>query len=204
MSDGIIIAIIASASSITVAVITVIVKNWLDRKAEAKRHETEDCVSHLDLGEMIYVSDYIAEVRENYEFDRVIVSQFHNGGKFFNGKSMKKFSATYESVSPGISKIKREYQNLLVSEFPQMFSKLLTDDVVYILEGCEECPGMAREMAAQGIVQSVVIPIQGLRGDLVGFISCHNIGESDDRIDPTLTAELSAIAKQLSGYLVKK
>ena len=204
MSDGIVISIIASASSITDAVITVIVKNWLDRKAEAKRHESEDCVSQTDIGEMIYVADYIADVRENYGFDRVIVSQFHNGGKFFNGKSMKKFSATYESVSPGISKIKREYQNLLVSEFPQMFSKLLTDDVVYILEGCEECPGMAREMAAQGIVQAVIIPIKGLRGDLVGFISCHNIGDRDDQVDQKISPELSAIAKQLSGYLVKK
>lgn len=201
MSDAVTISLISGLSSIMIAIITVIVKTWLDKKSEAKKIINDETINEIDLGEMLYIQDYLDAFRSDYEFDRVTISQFHNGGKFFNGKSMKKFSVTYESCAPGISKIKRAYQNLLVSEFPKMFSHLFDIDMIIVNPDCEHYQNVARDMSLQGIVQNVVIPIRGLKGDLLGFISCHNIGTGDDRITNDLTHTFVDKANQLSGYL---
>jgi hypothetical protein len=188
-----------------IAIITVVIKNWLDTRAATKKQQNEEAIKLDDVGEMVYITEFIEKLRDEYEFDRVAISQFHNGGKFFNGRSMKKFSMTYEATAPGIARIKREYQNLLVSEFPKLFNILFEEDMVIVdTLCCDEYPMIAREMANQGIVQNIVIPIRGLRGDLIGFISCHNIGNSDDRITKELAHEFVDVANQLSGYLIAK
>lgn len=201
MNDPVAISLISGLSSVTIALVTVVVKNWLEKKSEAKKHMHDEVINELDLGDMLCIQNDIDVFRNDYEFDRVTISQFHNGGKFFNGKSMKKFSVTYESCAPGISKIKRDYQNLLVSEFPKMFSALFDTDMLIICPDCEVYQNVARDMSLQGIVQNIVIPIRGLRGDLIGFISCHNIGVGDDRITNDLTYTFVDKANQLSGYL---
>lgn len=203
MSDAVTISLISGISSMMIAIITVVIKTWLDRRADAKKHIHDETINEIDLGEMLYIQDYLDAFRHDYEFDRVTISQFHNGGKFFNGKSMKKFSVTYESCAPGIAKIKREYQNLMVSEFPKMFSHLFDIDMIVVNPDCEHYQNVARDMALQGIVQNIIIPIRGLKGDLLGFISCHNIGSSDERITNDLTHTFADMAKQISGYLAK-
>ena len=203
MSDAVTISLISGITSVVLAIITVVVKTWLDKRAEAKNNVHDEAINEAALGEMLYVQEYIDEFRNDYEFDRITVSQFHNGGKFFNGKSMKKFSVTYESCAPGISKIKREYQNLLVSEFPKMFSDLFDVDMIIVNPECEKYHNVARDMALQGIVQNAIVPIRGLRGDLLGFISCHNIGSADERITADLSHVFVDKANQISGYLAK-
>jgi hypothetical protein len=195
--------LITGLSSIAVAIITVMVKSNVDRKAAEKKHVTEDTICESELGEMIYIQEYIEELREEYRFDRVTISQFHNGGKFFNGRSMKKFSMTYEACSLGIEKIKRQYQNMMVSEFPKLFGAMFDNEIIIIYENSLEYPIAARDMHINGIVQNVIIPIRGLRGDLLGFIQCNNIGESDDMITYDLKHTLGDKANQISGYLAK-
>ena len=205
MSDAVTISMISGLSSVMIAIITVVVKNWLDSRAAQHKAENEEAIKSTDVGEMLYMYEFIERFRDEYEFDRVSVSQFHNGGKFFNGRSMKKFSMTYEATAPGIAKIKREYQNLLVSEFPKMFHCMFEQECLFMLDAtCDEYPAVAREMAQHGIVQNIVIPIKGLKGDLIGFVSCHNIGNSDDRITEGLTHEFVDFANRISGYLIVK
>lgn len=195
--------LITGISSIVVAIITVVVKSNIDKKTAEKKHVTDDTICESELGEMIYIQEYIEAIREEYKFDRVTICQFHNGGKFFNGRSMKKFSMTYEACSLGIEKIKRQYQNMMVSEFPKLFGAMFEKEIIIIYKDSTEYPIAARDMAINGIVQNVVIPIKGLRDDLLGFIQCQNIGESDDKITYDLTHTLADKANQISGYLAK-
>lgn len=194
--------VITGASSIIVALITVWLKSYLDARKEAKKLEAEAFIDNESLGEMIYVQDFIEKIREDYGFDRVSICQFHNGGKFYNGRSMKKFSMTYEVTAPGIEKIKRVYQNVLVSEFPKMVAALVEKDFFIIDEDDNDFVCMKRDMAAHGIVQVVKVPIRGLRGDLMGFISCHSIGEKNDLVADYIKKEFVEKAKQISGYLL--
>jgi hypothetical protein len=203
MSDAIIISIISAVTSIVVAIITVVVKTWLDVRSAAKKIEQEETIFADDLGEMVAVHEFIEQLRKDYKFDRVSICQFHNGGKFLNGRSMKKFSMTYETVAPGIEKIKRRYQNVLVSEFPKLFAAMLEKDFMIITPDMEQYPSMRREMTVNGIVQAVKVPIRGLRGDILGFLTCHVIGEESDLIGEYLHNEFVEKANQISGYLIK-
>ena len=91
----------------------------------------------------------------------------------------------------------------MVSEFPKLFGAMFDNDIIIIYQDSKEYPIAARDMAINGIVQNVVIPIKGLRGDLLGFIQCHNIGESDNDITYNLSHTLADKANQISGYLAK-
>lgn len=203
MGDGLLISIISGVTSISVAIITVVVKTWLDIRSAKLKSDLEELIGEEDLGKMIAVNDFIEDMRQRYGFDRVSICQFHNGGKFLNGKSMKKFSMTYEMASPGIEKIKRKYQNVLVSEFPRLFAAMLKTDFMIITTESTEYPDIVREMEVNGIVQSVKVVIRGLRGDILGFISCHNIGNHNKKVSSTLRDNFIDVSNQISGYLIK-
>ena len=203
MGDGLLISIISGVTSISVAIITVVVKTWLDIRSAKLKSDLEELIGEEDLGKMIAVNDFIEDMRQRYGFDRVSICQFHNGGKFLNGKSMKKFSMTYEMASPGIEKIKRKYQNVMVSEFPRLFAAMLKTDFMIITTESTEYPDIVREMEVNGIVQSVKVVIRGLRGDILGFISCHNIGNHNKKVSSTLRDNFIDVSNQISGYLIK-
>jgi len=203
MSDAVVISLISGCTSVIIAIITVVIKTWLDARAAAKKSAVDERMHMDEMGEMIAVQEFIEEIREEYGFDRVSICQFHNGGKFLNGRSMKKFSMTYEATSPGIEKIKRKYQNVLVSEFPKLIAALLQLDFLVVRDDTEEYPQLRREMQANGIVQAVKVPIRGLRGDTMAFLSCHMIGEPSSLVGNHLRHEFIDKANQISGYLLK-
>jgi hypothetical protein len=204
MSESVLISIISGVTSITMAIITVVIKTWLDGRNAAKKAAEDETIHAEDLGEMIYIQEYVEKLRDEFQFDRVAICQFHNGGKFFNGRSMKKFSMTYEATALGIEKIKRNYQNVLVSEFPKMVAAILEKDFFIVdASNAADYPQMWREMIANGIVQSVKVPIRGLRGDIMGFITCHSIGDANDLVGQHLRHDFVDRANQISGYLLK-
>ena len=206
MDNNVLVAIITSTSSITVSIITVLVKDWIDKKKDVEKVEKDECVKSSDLDNMMYVQEYIETLRSEFDFDRIGICQFHNGGKFFKGHSMKKFSMSFESTKPGIQKIKRHSQNIMVSEYPHLFNDLIEKDSVVLYQDTPGYPNATRDMITYGVVQSVNIPIRGLSGDLAGFILLHNIGDPTDTsemVDECKIDELCRRADQISGYILK-
>ena len=105
MSVDVIQTLITTVGTICVALITVVVKTKLDYRISQKKKKEDEIINEVDAIEMIAVQEWLETFRKNYHFDRASIFQFHNGGKFFHGKSMKKFSMTYESVAPGYEKL---------------------------------------------------------------------------------------------------
>lgn len=79
------------------------------------------------------VNNKIEHIREEFNADRVWVTQFHNGGNFYpTGKSMAKFSIMYETVNSGVSSVQTNFHNIPVNLFSKSINELLNNDVIQI------------------------------------------------------------------------
>lgn len=97
-----------------------------------KKKEKKDLIKD-SLKTSVVIENKIDQIREEYEADRVWVSQFHNGGNFYpTGKSIQKFSMFYESVSLDTLSIKFNFQNIPVSLFSRSIHHLSENNKISI------------------------------------------------------------------------
>ncbi len=103
---------------------------YIKKKLEKK--EKPDMVRDtLRVSEL--VNNKIEHIREEFNADRVWVTQFHNGGNFYpTGKSMAKFSVMYETVNSGVSSVQTNFHNIPVNLFSKSINQLLNHDVIEI------------------------------------------------------------------------
>lgn len=79
------------------------------------------------------VDEQLLHIKDKLEIDRIWISQFHNGGHFFpTGKSISKFSITFEHSNPGLQSISEIFKNIPVSLFNESLKKLYEDNEVLI------------------------------------------------------------------------
>jgi hypothetical protein len=194
-------ATILALGGVTSAIITALLKTKYDEFRASKKKATEESIQESDTENMLIVQEWLDQFREQYNFDRASIFQFHNGGKFFQGKSMKKFSMSYESVSPGYEKIRRTQQNILASDYPRWINKMLKSRCFSTLTS-EMDPRDRYDLEMLGIQQFVTVPIHCLRGNLIGFIVGYNIGDVDQKVEENFE-ELVEESKFISGYLTQ-
>lgn len=110
--------------------IIVLTSKWyLDNKLGKKK--TDMVTEALEVGEL--VTTKLDQIKEDYEADRVWISQFHNGGHFYpTGKSIAKFSIFYETVSAKAPSLQLTLKNIPVALFSKSFNELLADDAIAI------------------------------------------------------------------------
>lgn len=124
--------IIAFISGVVGPILIMLVKNKLEKK------EKPDMVREtLKVSEL--VNQKIEHIKEEFNADRVWVTQFHNGGNFYpTGKSMAKFSIIYESVSPGVQSVQTNFHNIPVNLFSKSINELLVNDTIEIYDYKDE------------------------------------------------------------------
>jgi hypothetical protein len=201
VSDTVIVAIISSFSSVVVALITVTVKDWFDDRKKSEDKSKEETIGEVEVDDMVIIHDWVENFRVKYKLDTASIYQFHNGGKFFHGRSMKKFSMTYESVAAGYQKSKRIKQNILASDHPKWISTMLRTDYFSVITDELELKDRT-ELMSMGIKQAVIIPIRSITGDLIGFIEGCNISKVDKDLDSNKD-DLIEESIIISGYLHK-
>ena len=101
-------------------------------KSKLEKKEKPDMVKEtLRVAEL--VTNKIEHIKEEFNADRVWITQFHNGGNFYpTGKSMAKFSIMYETVHPGVNSVQNNFHNIPVNLFSKSINRLLSDDVIEI------------------------------------------------------------------------
>ena len=109
---------------------------YIKKKLENK--EKPDMVKDtLRVAEL--VTNKIENIKDEFNADRVWITQFHNGGNFYpTGKSMAKFSIMYETVNPGISSVQSNFHNIPVNLFSKSINQLLSNDVIEISDYKDE------------------------------------------------------------------
>lgn len=122
------------STTITVALITAVigpvVVNWVKLKMEKKDPSTpmRDALETSTL-----IDTQLEQIMGELECDRVWIAQFHNGGHFYpTGRSIQKFSIFYEKCTPETPNIQQTFQNIPVSLFPRVLSKIYKDNELSI------------------------------------------------------------------------
>jgi hypothetical protein len=101
---------------------------WLwkrHKKNKAKRSEEQFSVLNMRIWEIL------SEVRMRVKASRVTLTQFHNGGKFSDGASMRKMSITHQSCDTKISSTMSFRQDVLVSRFVEIV-EILKENLAHI------------------------------------------------------------------------
>ena len=118
--------IIAFITGVLGPILVMYIKHRLEKKEKPDMVRDTLRVSEL-------VNSKIENIREEYNADRVWVTQFHNGGNFYpTGKSMAKFSIIYETVKPGVTSVQTNFHNIPVNLFSKSINELLNNDVIEI------------------------------------------------------------------------
>lgn len=195
--------IITGLFSITVAFGTVWIKHFLDAKKKTSDEENYERISQHDIDSMLEVQEFLESFRVEWELDRVGIFQFHNGGKFFHGIPMKKYSQTFEVVSYGVSKSKEHNQSVFVTEHPSLMKHLSEKEFFYIDAEDPVLDYIRGRVTEDGILQIFSSPIRSLSGQLIGFVQLHTV---KDRINVTedFKENILDLVCNLSGYLIKK
>jgi hypothetical protein len=110
--------LLPTITTIVVSFITFVLAPYITEYAKKKFSKVEtksdDIIEVLDVAKLI--STKLESIRYELGVDRVLISQFHNGGNFIpSGQGMKKFSITYECLKIGIDSIKHHYQQTLLT-----------------------------------------------------------------------------------------
>ena len=119
--------IVAFITGVLGPVVLLIVRHYYE-KVKAKPDMVAEALetSEKVLGKLDHIKD-------EFNADRIWITQFHNGGHFYpTGKSIAKFSMVYEVVNANAISVQSSYQNIPVSLFSKSTNYLLENDIIEI------------------------------------------------------------------------
>ncbi len=195
--------IITGLFSTIVALGSIWLKPYLDQRKKNSEESQYERISQQDVDSMLEIQNFIDNFREVWNLDRVGIFQFHNGGKFFHGVPMKKYSQTFESVSHGVSKSKEHNQSVFVTEHPSLMKHLSEKDFFSVNAEDPVLDYIRGRVTEDGILQVSSAPIRTLSGQLIGFVQLHTVKHKIEFTEE-LEEAVTVLVSNLSGYLIKK
>jgi len=161
-------------TTVTVALITAVIGpiavSWVKLKMEKKSTTTP---IHDALESSTQIDDQLNMMMKELECDRIWIAQFHNGGYFYlTNRSIQKFSIFYEKCTLDTPNIQNTFQNIPVSLFPRVLSKVYKDNELSIdnIDNAEDTFGL-EHLTTQFNTKSIcMIGLHSLDNHLIGVI----------------------------------
>lgn len=104
--------------------VVVSVRKWIHHKLFLQK-EITNFWRHGFEEKHTHIQERLSELRVGLDAGRTIIAQFHNGGHFIGGTTMRRFSITHESCALGVSSSSVEIHDMLVTRYL---------DLLYMLE----------------------------------------------------------------------
>lgn len=152
------------------AVIGPIIVNWVKLKMEKKSQVTP---MREALEASTLVDNQLDTILSELDCDRVWLQQFHNGGHFYpTGKSIQKFSIFYEKATPDLPHLQHTFQNIPVSLFPRVLSKIYKDTELAIddVSTAEDTYGLEYMTTQFGTKSVCMLGLYSLDDHLIGVL----------------------------------
>jgi GAF domain-containing protein len=153
------------------AIIGPIIVNWARLKMEKKSDKTP-MREALDASSII--DTQLENILNELECDRVWISQFHNGGHFYpTGKSIQKFSIFYEKSTPNLPPLLHTFQNIPVSLFPRVLSKVYQDQEIAVedVSTATDTYGLEYMTTQFGTKSMCAVGLYSLDNHLIGVLN---------------------------------
>lgn len=132
--------------------------------------------------------------------DRVIIQEFHNGGKYFSGNCQQKLSITYEMCKKGVSSVFRRFQNVRVSALSNILKRSMTDQILVDLDK-EKC-AYSYDLQTHGTNCAAFTILKTLTNKNIGLLSIHYVNRSKTKLTEKEKDLINRQRRIISGYLV--
>tara|TARA_Y100000034_G_C6726197_1_gene321446 strand:+ start:60 stop:728 length:669 start_codon:yes stop_codon:yes gene_type:complete len=150
------------------------------------------------------IHEFLTELRVKLNADRGLIIQFHNGGQFLDGSSVKRFSLTHESCVVGTSESMGQRQNLLASTFTDLLDHLSKDSPVIEVTSNLSDSHFKRHLESNHTLVFSLVPIKDVRGVLVtGFLLVEwcNWDNADLIDDDKVMIDIPQYVRYIEGQL---
>lgn len=169
-----------------------------------KRKPKPDMVTEaLRVSELVMAK--IDQMKDEYNADRVWITQFHNGGNFYpTGKSIAKFSIIYEAVNANVNSIQGNLRNIPVNLFSRSINQLLNNDVIEISDFKDETIatyGLKYIAEDTGCKSSYLFAIKTIDDKFIGVLGL-DYTKRKTKLDMESINQLQVHASSLGGVLM--
>lgn len=106
------------------------------------------------------VNEILTELRIRLDSARISITQFHNGGDFFSGESILKFSVTHESCALGVEQTIDQQQGVLLTRFIEKLKLLQTENCKLIFTNTLPDSHYKGFLEARNTIAFIVIPLK--------------------------------------------
>jgi hypothetical protein len=146
----------------------------------------------------------LSEIRLTHGASRISLTQFHNGGKFVDGSSMRKMSISHQSCDSKIASTMQFRQDVLVSRFVEIIDILHDNDPrLRLLSNFGESNSKKFYQLHDTVAVSI-LPVYSSDSMLVyGYISVEwcDLGSLDKVNEKELTQDLENARSQIAFLL---
>ena len=169
-----------------------------------KRKKKPDMVMDtLRVSELVNIR--IDHIKEEFNADRVWISQFHNGGNFYpTGRSIAKFSIMYEVVGPNVGSVQTNFKNIPVNLFSRSINQLLVNDVIEISDFKNETIatyGLKYIAEESGCKSAYLFAIKSIEDKFIGVLSVEYTKRKKE-LDMESINHLQVHASSIGGVLM--
>lgn len=193
--------IAAFISGVIGPILYLLIEKYLSKHKEKKRDKVQENIANTCL-----IDSELEEIRDEFDGDRVWISQFHNGGNFYpTGKSIQKFSIFYEVTKPGVSSVSHVFSNIPTSLYPKAFNHMLQDEQKGIFIPDFDDPtvatwGLRGAAESVGTKSSYLIPLFSLDDKYIGVLGVDYVIKKK-RMSKDDWEHLQIKGSRIAGYL---
>jgi len=194
-------------ASVAVAFITGVIGPiavlYIKHVLDSRKKKPDMVMDTLRVSELI--NQKIDHIRDEFNADRVWISQFHNGGNFYpTGRSMAKFSIMYEAVSANATSVQSNFKNIPVNLFSRSINQLLQNDVIEVADFKDETIatyGLKYVAEETGCKSSYLFAIKTIEDRFIGILSVE-FTKRKTRLDMEDINHLQNHASSIGGVLM--
>ena len=176
---------------------------YVKHRLEKRKKKPDIVMDTLRVSEL--VDQKIEHIKEEFDADRVWISQFHNGGNFYpTGKSIAKFSIMYEVVGISTPSVQTSFKNIPVNLFSKSINELLVNDIIEIEDFKDETTptfGLKYIAEESGCKSAYLFAIKTIEDKFIGVLSVEYTKEIK-RLDMESINHLQVHASSIGGVLM--